>query len=80
MTHENDAARALCHAYAATLAIRIVEFEMVTHSFQYAFRTIRAAKVTLVADTAGQTASSLACVFETHVHFVESRASRSHAE
>jgi hypothetical protein len=75
MTHENYVARALGHAHAAALAIPVVEFEAMTHSFQYAFRAIRAAKVTLVADAARQTTSSLARVFETHVYFVESRAS-----
>jgi hypothetical protein len=75
MAHEDNVARALGHAHAAALAISVVEFEAVTHSFQYAFRTKSAAKITLVADAAGQTTSSLFRVFETHVHFVESRSS-----
>jgi len=80
MTHEDDVARALCRAYATALAIRVVEFESVTHAFQYAFRAIGAAVVALIADTTGQAAGRFSGIFEAQVDFVERRASLCHIE
>ena len=80
MAHENDVARALGRAYTATLAIGVVEFEAVTYAFQHALRAIGAASVALVTDAAGQAAGCFGGIFETEVHFVESRASLGQAE
>jgi len=80
MTHEDDVARALCHAHTAALAVGVVELEAVADSFQHTFRAIGEAKIALVAYAAGQTASRLVGVFEAHVYFVERRASLGDSE
>ena len=80
MTHEDDVARALCHAHAAALAVGVVELKAVADSFQHAFRAIGEAKIALVAYAAGQAATCLGSVFEAYVHFVERRASLGDSE
>ena len=75
MTHENDVSWTLRCAYTASLAVRVVEFEAVTHTLQNALRTVSGAVVTFVANTAGQATRRLGCVIQSKVYFVKSRAS-----
>ncbi len=80
MTHEYDVTRTFRHTYAAAFAIRIIELEAITHSFQYAFRAVGTASIALVTNAAGQTTSGLVGLFETYMNFVERRATLRHFE
>ena len=64
MTHEYDVTRTLRHTDAAAFAIRVIELESMTHSFQYAFRAVGTASVALVTHAAGQASGSLCGVFD----------------
>lgn len=75
MTHENDVSRTFRRAYAAALAVRVVEFEAVAHALQNALRAVSGAIVALVTNAAGQAARCLGCVIQSKVYFVKSRAS-----
>ena len=77
MTHEDDVPWAFSRTDATAFAKCIVEFEAMANTFQYAFGTIRAAQIALIADAAGQAAVGFAGVFESQVNFVECRVSHS---
>ena len=80
MTHEDDVPWALGHTDATAFAVCIVELEAMANAFQYAFGTIGAAQIALIADAAGQAAISLTGLCETQVNFVEGRASLGRVE
>jgi len=74
MTHNDDITRAFSCANTTAFAVRIVEFEAVTHSFQHALGAIGDAEVAFVADTTRETPRGLSGVLEAHVYLVKCRA------
>ena len=71
MTHNDDITRAFSCANTAAFAVRIVELEAVTNSFQHAFGAIGDAEVTFVADATGKAPSGLRGVVQAHVYLVK---------